>query len=117
MVSLLFISLVTFIADELAPGDTATVLAGEKATVSAVNRLREDMGLNRPWPVRYVEFVARTAQFDLGNSYVGTKEPVADLIKRNLPMTMLVATSAIVLAALIGIVLGTLAARTGDWTG
>lgn len=108
-VSLLFISLVTFLADEMAPGDAATVIAGEKASVAAVERLREQMGLNRPWPVRYVEFVGKAATLDFGDSYIGTKEPVVDLIARNLPMTMLVATSAICLAALVGIVLGSLA--------
>ncbi|MFX8817224.1 hypothetical protein ABTM85_20535, partial [Acinetobacter baumannii] len=54
VVSLLFISLVTFIADDMAPGDAATLIAGEKATPAQVQRLRHEMGLDRPWPVRYV---------------------------------------------------------------
>lgn len=58
ILSLIFISLVTFLADEIAPGDQATVAAGEKASVETVNRLREQMGLNRPWPVRYGEYVS-----------------------------------------------------------
>ena len=95
-------------ADELAPGDQATVLAGEKASFQTVSRLREQLGLNRAWPIRYGEFVTKAARFDFGNSYYGTKEPVNKVIAKNLPMTMTIAFLAISLAALIGITLGTL---------
>lgn len=108
--SLVFISLVTFMADEVAPGDAATVLAGEKATPKEVERLRENLGLNRAWPIRYVEFLGKAATGDFGKSYYGTKEPVSAIIKRNLPMTIKLAFMAILLAAGIGISLGTLAA-------
>lgn len=110
MLSLLFISLVTFLADEIAPGDAATILAGEKATPAAVDKLRAQMGLDRPWPVRFVEFVSRASRFDFGNSYFGTREPVSRIIARDLPMTLRVAAMAMLLAAAVGICLGTLAA-------
>lgn len=109
-VSLLFISLVTFLADEIAPGDAATVRAGDKATAAQVERLREEMGLNRPWPIRYVEYLGDIARFDFGQSYVGTKEDVNVTLKRAFPLTLRIATMAIVLAAAVAIVLGTLAA-------
>ena len=55
--SLLFISLVTFLADEIAPGDPALVRMGEKNfTQERYERIKKEMGLDRPWPVRYVEF-------------------------------------------------------------
>lgn len=107
---MLFISLITFLADEIAPGDQATVLAGEKATQQQVLRLREQLGLNRPWFVRYGEFVSRAVVLDFGKSYYGTKEPVSDKIKRALPMTLRVASLSILLAAFVGIILGTIAA-------
>ena len=110
VLSLLFISLVTFLADEVAPGDQATVLAGEKASLQTVLRLRDQLGLNRPWPVRYGEYLGNVAQGDFGKSFHGTKEPVVDIVARTLPMTSLVALCAIILAAMIGIVLGTIAA-------
>lgn len=109
VVSLLFISLVTFIADDMAPGDAATLIAGEKATPAQVERLRHEMGLDRPWPVRYVEFVGKAARFDFGNSYHGTKEPVSAIILRSLPMTLRLATLSIIYAAVVGLTLGTLA--------
>jgi peptide/nickel transport system permease protein len=118
LLSLVFISFVTFIADEIAPGDAATIRAGEKATPEAVERIREEMGLNRPWPIRYAEYVGGLARLDLGESYYGTREPVIDIIARNLPSTMRLALMAICLAAAVGIFLGTIAAinrnRFGD---
>lgn len=105
-------------ADELAPGDAATAIAGEKATAESVQQLRQKMGLDRPWPVRYVEFVGNAAKGDFGNSYFQTREPVREILGRTLPMTMKIATMAILLASAIGITLGTIAAvyqnRIGD---
>ena len=114
LVSLVFISLVTFMADEIAPGDAATAVAGEKATVEQVDRLRHQMGLDRPWPVRYFEFVGHAARFEFGKSYFGTKEPVNTIIGRALPLTLLLAGSAIALATILGLSLGTLAAIWRD---
>lgn len=108
--SLLFISFVTFVANEAAPGDEATILAGEKATPETVARIRHNLGLDRPWPIRYVEYVDRAAHGDFGHSYYGIKEPVRDVIARTLPMTLKLALMAIVLASGVGILLGTLAA-------
>lgn len=110
LITLLFLSFITFIADEVAPGDRATVTAGEKASLQTVERLREQMGLNRPWPVRYGEYLGSLARGDFGTSYYGTKEPVRDIIARNLPMTLRIAFSAILLAGILGAVMGSLAA-------
>lgn len=113
-ITLLFLSFVTFMADEMAPGDQATVLAGEKATLQTVVELREKLGLNRPWPVRYGEYVANAARLDFGTSYYGTKEPVIDIIRRVLPMTIRIAFISIAVAALLGVILGTIAAINRD---
>ena len=116
--SLLFISLVTFAASAAAPGDPALLLAGEKASPAQVERIRENLGLNKPWPVRYVRYVADAAQGDLGTSYYRTREPVARTIADALPMTAKVAALSILLASVVGVLLGTLASvwegRFGD---
>jgi peptide/nickel transport system permease protein len=109
VLSLIFISFVVFVADELAPGDAATVLSGEKARPEAVAKLRHDLGLDRPWPIRYFEFVGKAARFDFGTSYLGQNRKVTDKIADNLPMTLKIAFSAIILAAIVGISLGVLA--------
>lgn len=110
LLSLIFISFVTFVADEMAPGDAVDILAGEKSTPEQKARMREEMGLNRPMLIRYVEFVGRAATGDFGPSYTGTKQPVVDILAQNLPMTMRLAGLAILLASALGIALGTLAA-------
>lgn len=118
VVSLVFILFVSFMADEVSPGDAATVLAGEKATVETVERLREQLGLNRPWPIRFGEYMGNMARGDFGRSYQTVREPVRDIIARDLPMTLTVSACAILLAAAIGLALGTIAAlyqnRSGD---
>jgi len=108
--SLLFISFITFVADEITPGDAATVRAGEKATPETLARIRHELGLDRPWPVRYVEFVTRAVQGDFGTSNYGAREPVGEIIAAKLPMTVRTALLAILLAAAFGIAFGTIAA-------
>lgn len=110
VLSLIFISFVTFVADMLAPGDPALVRAGEKASPETIARIRHEMGLDRPWPVQYGEFLLKAAKFDFGESYYGTREPVTDIIKRDLPMTARTALSAILIASILGILMGTAAA-------
>ena len=108
--SLLFISFVTFVADEIAPGDAATVEAGEKARPEQVERIRHNMGLDKPWPQRYVRYVDHAIHGDFGRSYAGLKEPVRDVLAQKVPMTLTIAGLAITLAAAVGITLGTIAA-------
>jgi peptide/nickel transport system permease protein len=110
LLSLLFITFVTFIAGELAPGDAARQLAGEKATEAQYQRMRENLGLNRPWPERYAMSLVNAARVDFGRSFHGTNEPVTDIIARKLPITARVATMAILLAAVVGIFLGLIGA-------
>jgi len=110
LVSLFFLVLVTFIVDELAPGDAATYMAGEKATPAQVEQIRRNMGLDRPAPIRFFEYLGKTLRGDLGSSIAGAKEPVTQVIARALPMTIMIALPAILFAALAGIFLGTLAA-------
>lgn len=110
LVSLLFLSLLTFLIDEVAPGDAALVRAGEKASVATIERIRKEMGLDRPWPVRYVEYIGNAARGDFGNRYSYTKEPVVDVLKRALPMTLMIAVPAIFVAAIIGLLFGTIGA-------
>ena len=60
---LLGVATVVFLALRLIPGDPAVALAGEKASAQEIERMREALGLNRPLPLQYVEFLSRTATF------------------------------------------------------
>jgi ABC-type dipeptide/oligopeptide/nickel transport system permease component len=109
--SLVFISLVTFIADEIAPGDAAMARIGEKNfTQERYEALKKDMGLDRPWPVRYAEYMANAAQGDFGQSYWGTRDEVSSILKKVVPVSMKLAFLAILLASAVGLFLGTVGA-------
>lgn len=110
VVSLLIISFITFLASSMAPGDPARYVAGEKATEEQYQRIREQMGLNKPLLVRYAKYIEDISHGDWGTSYQGIHEPVSDILKRSVPMTAKVAILAITLASLVGITLGTIAA-------
>jgi peptide/nickel transport system permease protein len=118
LVSLVFITFVAFVADEVAPGDAATVAAGEKATIRQIEDIRHQMGLDRPCHIRYFEMIGRLSHGDFGTSYTGIKEPVGNIIARSLPMTARNAALAILIAIVVGVTLGTIAAvyenRLGD---
>lgn len=108
-VSLFVISFITFIANEAMP-DPAIAVAGDKASLETVQRIRENLGLNKPWYIRYGTYLSKATHGDFGTSYFGTKEDVSDIIKRSLPTTILLAGWAIILATVIGVFLGVIAA-------
>lgn len=114
VLSLLFVAFVTFLAGELAPGDAAQALAGEKASPAAVERIREQLGLNRPWPQRFAKYVGDAARFEFGQSYFGTKEKVSTILQRSAPFTFKLAVYAMLVASFAGVVLGTLGAVFRD---
>src|SRR5438067_4918208 len=62
------VATVVFLALRLIPGDPAIALAGEKASAAEIEQMRENLGLNRPLPVQYVEFLGRAITFQLGKS-------------------------------------------------
>jgi len=97
-------------ASSLAPGDPARLIAGEKASEEQYLRIRSNLGLDAPWPQRYVMYLGKVATGDFGKSYYGVQEPVKDILARTIPMTAKIATLAIILAAVVGISLGTVAA-------
>ena len=78
--------MLAFLAFELIPGDPARSILGTEATESKVQALREEMGLNRPLPQRYGQWVKDFVTGDMGTSY-SYQEPVKDLIADKLPVT------------------------------
>jgi peptide/nickel transport system permease protein len=108
--TLVFITLLTFIIGEMAPGDAATVIAGEKASRATIENIRERMGLNRPVAVRYAEFVTNAVRLDFGKSWFPPYRPVRDTIVSGMALTGLLAIMAIVLASVVGVFLGSVAA-------
>lgn len=103
------VTLVTFSLMYLIPGDAAELLAGPEAGQVEIEALRSRLGLDRPAPVRYLDYAARLLRLDLGMS-LRTKEPATREIMARLPNTLKLAGAAIVLAATCGLLLGIIAA-------
>lgn len=106
---ILGISLLVFSMMELSPGDPAQIILGMKATPEALHNLREEMGLNRPFWVRYFDFLKNAVQGDFGNSW-RTNVPVFSEIIARLPNTIRLAVGAMFLMVLIGIPVGIISA-------
>lgn len=109
VVTLLVISIIIFGAVELLPGDIAEAVLGQGATPENVAAMREQLGLGRPAPVRYLEWLRGALVGDFGVSLV-SQTPVAQAIGPRLANTLFLALYAAVIAVPIAIVLGVLVA-------
>ena len=90
---------------DLLPGDAVTLMLGEHATKDAVAKLRDHLGLDKPFFVRYLEYVGRVVRGDLGRS-IQQNRPVSDELADAWPATLELTVAALVLAAVAGIVAG-----------
>jgi peptide/nickel transport system permease protein len=106
---LLGVATVVFLALRLIPGDPAIALAGEKASAQEIERMREELGLNRPLPVQYVEFLTRTATLQLGRS-IRTGGDIRTELVTNFAPTIELSVSALIIALAVGLPAGVFAA-------
>ena len=112
---LLVVSLVVFLILRLAPGDPAAAIAGNNATNEDIAKIRTQLGLDSSIPVQYGIWIGRVLQGDLGYSFYLSK-PVTELIAQRIEPTLALALGTMLLAILIAVPLGTLAAwRMGGW--
>lgn len=107
---LFVVSFVTFFIIHLTPGDPARVMLGADASEEAVENLREQMGLNRPLPVQYVEWLGNVLRGNLGDS-IFMKGSMTSIIGLRMKPTVELTVFALVIAVLIAIPTGILAAR------
>ncbi len=132
--TLLGVTLVVFFFLRLIPGDPAVAMLGEHAAQENVERIREQLGLNRPvfldlealkqgdvkgfFDSQYIRFLGRLLRGDLGNS-IHRRIPIANELKLRFPATVELALSAMVIAVLVGIPAGIISAarRNSVWDG
>ena len=107
MPTLFGVTLIIFFMVRMLPGDPARVLAGLEADQHEVDRIRLQLGLDKPVPVQYALFLAHAVRGDLGRSSV-TQAPVVSEIAGRLGPTALLAATATVLAGTLGIASGIL---------
>jgi peptide/nickel transport system permease protein len=93
----------------IAPGDPAAVIAGDQATPEDVERIRASLGLDRPFLVRFGEWVFRILQGDMGVS-IFTNLPVTTMIAQRIEPTLSLMVLTVILAVSVAIPLGVLAA-------
>jgi peptide/nickel transport system permease protein len=108
---LVVISIATFALMSLVVGDPVLVILGQEtaADQQTVDRMREDLGVDRPLPVQYLDWVRHVVSGDLGTSW-RTPVPVTETIRARLPVTIELTFLALGLALAISIPLGTVAA-------
>jgi peptide/nickel transport system permease protein/oligopeptide transport system permease protein len=113
--TLLGVLLVSFLLLYVAPGDPVQAMVGERSDPATLARLRAELHLDDPVPVRFVRYVGRVLQGDLGTSYITRRPIVRDLLQR-FPATLRLAGAAMLFAAVTGISLGIYGAwRPGSW--
>jgi len=108
-VTLLVVSLVIFMVTEILPGDVAVMMLKQNATPEGLARIRNELGLNRPAHVRYLDWIGGVLQGDWGDSYVH-KKPITDIMGRRLGHSAILA----VFAFLVGV---PTAVAAGIWAG
>jgi peptide/nickel transport system permease protein len=111
--TLVLVSMLIFGLQQLLPGDPAQILAGEDQDPALIAHLRATLHLDEPLPVRYGYWIAGVLQGDLGES-VRTQQPVLELILQKLPVTIELALLSMIVALVIGIPAGVIAAVKRD---
>jgi peptide/nickel transport system permease protein len=123
--TLIGVTFVIFMFQRLIPGDPAVAMLGEHAAQENVERIREQLGLNRPlfldrealkegdfggfFDSQYLRFVGRLLRFDLGTS-IHRRIPVAETLKQRFPATVELALLAMIVAVFIGVPVGIVSA-------
>lgn len=82
----LAVTLLTYLLLDLVPGDAATTILGEQASPAAISALRAELGLDRPFAVRYLDWLGSAVTGDLGRSLVTSRE-VGQMLLERLPVT------------------------------
>jgi peptide/nickel transport system permease protein len=99
----------------IAPGDPAAVIAGDQATPDDVERIRQSLGLDRPFLVRFGEWFWRILQGDMGVS-IFTNLPVWTMIQQRIGPTLSLMSVTLFLSVLVSVPMGVIAAwKAGSW--
>ena len=106
---LFLVSLITFGLLWLVPGDPASIFLDASATAEALDRVRRELGLDRPFLVRMGEWYIRLLQGDLGTSLLLNRS-VTEAILERLPITLSLTAMAFVVSVLLGVTAGVMAA-------
>ncbi|MFC0534207.1 ABC transporter permease [Phytohabitans kaempferiae] len=113
---ILVVTLLTFLLQAAAPGDTARTILGENYTPEAYEQLRHQLGLDRPVLVQYWDWLTGAVRGDLGTSPISGLEVSSEVANR-LGVTVSLAVATSLVAVLIGVGLGVVSAIRGGFLG
>lgn len=115
VIVLFLVALVTFILINVAPGDPVDVMLEKRADEATKARVREQLGLDKPYTEQFLNFIAGAMRGDLGKSYFQRK-PVTEIVASGFLLTIQLGLAALVVAVVIGLLVGTFAAIfRGNW--
>jgi ABC-type dipeptide/oligopeptide/nickel transport system permease component len=104
------ITLLVFLMRVLVPGDPVEIMfMGQSTDRETIERVRRELGWDRPVLVQYAEYVGRLVQGDLGKS-IQNGRPVAEDLRARYPLTLVLALASLLLAVTLGLALGVVAA-------
>lgn len=116
IITLLLISLLSFTAFSVIPGDASLTRLGKDASPEQIEVMREKMGLNAPLPIQFGRWISGVAQGNFGESYRYEGTTVSSLLSDRLPVTVLLAVIAFIIILGISVPLGIISARfSGKW--
>ena len=107
--TLFVVAILIFSLQQLLPGDPALVMAGEEKDPEVIEQIRKQYRLDQPIPVQYFYWLQGVLTGNLGES-MRLKVPVADLVLAKLPVTLQLASMAMIIALLIGVTAGVISA-------
>lgn len=107
---IIFLSIAVFSLMHLIPGDPVLTMLGENATHELVEKWRHDLGLDLPVYRQYFKWVSRMLRGDFGDS-ITTGRPIVDMLRHRLPITLYLASAAILFSFVLGLPAGIISAR------
>jgi peptide/nickel transport system permease protein len=119
LATLFFVSVIVFVVVRVLPGDPALIIMGAEGNAEVAARLRQAMGLDRPIPVQYVEWVGHALRGDLGRSIqydVSVTSLIQARLTVTLPLTLLAAGFMVLAAVPLGVFAAVHHGRLADYT-
>lgn len=113
IITILFITLITFSVFEIIPGDPILSKLGIDADEAQIQALKSELDLDSPFPVRYINWLESLFKGDLGKS-IRYEKPVLQMIKDRVPVTFSMAFMSIIIIILIGVPLGIISAKNNN---
>jgi len=113
--TIFIVSFMIFLIFNILPGNPAQAILGIDADEQQIKLLEEELGLNAPLPLRYIDWITGVFQGELGDSYK-YRQPVIDVLGDRIPISFSLAAFSLIFTVIIGIPLGILIAKSdGKW--